>query len=108
MPYLKQAKSKKIWLALAPLMVLLLALPRAGYKVSADSLGSFSLTSNNAFCVGQTPVYSITSSTSWAGQNINWTSSHNGQTNSQTTFTLDSNGSWSASGSTWQSGDVGS
>jgi hypothetical protein len=70
--------------------------------------GSFTLTSNNNFCVGQTPVYTITSQSSLSGQTINWTSTHGGVTAGQSTFTLDISGYWSASGNMWGSSDIGS
>lgn len=76
--------------------------------VGSFGSGSFSLSSNNQFCVGQTPTYTISSSPAWANQTINWTSSHNGSINSQANFLLDGSGNWTASGNTWQSNDVGS
>ncbi len=69
--------------------------------------GNFSLTSNNDYRVGQTPTYTISAPSNWDGQIINWTSSHNG-ISSQTTFSLNSSGQWTASGNTWGYGDVGS
>ncbi|MDR3642705.1 MAG: hypothetical protein P4L74_03720 [Candidatus Doudnabacteria bacterium] len=123
------------WLFAALLATGLILLPRAADKLSADyygtqtgavngdapanttaynyngtttgSSGSFSLTSNNSYCVGQIPVYTITAPSSWGGQTISWTSAHNGAAASQTSFTLGSGGTWSASGNSWITSDVG-
>ena len=105
---------KKIGLSVAGIMIVivsmgLFSLPRAANRLSADfTAGSFSLTSNNNFCVGQTPIYTIASQSSLAGQTINWTSTHGGVTAGQSSFTLDSSGYWSASGNMWSSSDIGS
>ncbi len=69
--------------------------------------GTFTLTSNNDYCVGETPTYTITSPSNWANQNGQWTSTFENEIISQPNFTLDSSGSWTASGDPWQDNHIG-
>ncbi len=70
--------------------------------------GTFTLISNNEYCLGQSPTYAIEAPSSWAGQIINWTSSYNGQLMAQNTYQLGSNGTWSGTGNQWDNGMMGS
>ena len=120
---LKKFTPAKVFITLAAILALGL-LPRVADRLSAqyynpyntgtpmnyysgNTSGGFSLNSNNSYCVGQTPVYTITAPSAMANQTIYWTSSHNGAMANQMTFTLNSSGYWSASGNSWGSGDVG-
>lgn len=75
------------------------------YSRNDNFYSSFSLTSNNNFCVGQTPTYQIFGGTPNA--TINWTSS-GPLTQSQMSFQLNASGTFSGNGNAWQTSDVGS
>lgn len=62
------------------------------------------LTSNQAYCVGQTPSYSIYGT---PNASAIWTSWFNGRQTNQLTLTLNSSGNFTGSGNTWQSRDIG-
>ncbi len=70
-----------------------------------NNTGSFVLTSNNNYCVGQTPTYTI--SGGQANASITWISvGPRGQT--QMALALNSSGSFSGTGNIWQTADIGS
>lgn len=69
------------------------------------------LKDNGEFCVGDTPQYKITSNPSIAGSKILWSSRKDnvqtGEYDADYGFTLNSEGSWSEWGSTWNSSHIG-
>jgi hypothetical protein len=76
----------------------------ANYYYGQNTAG-FILTSNNNFCVGQTPVYNISNGPANAA--VTWISyGPSGQT--QTSFTLSNTGNFSGNGNAWQNSDIGS
>jgi hypothetical protein len=74
---------------------------------SPSGNAALTLTSNQAYCVGQTVTYTISGSSASANQTVQWTSWFNNQQNSQRSITLDSTGHFSGSGNQWTTGDVG-
>ncbi|MCX6797066.1 MAG: hypothetical protein NTX98_01130 [Candidatus Doudnabacteria bacterium] len=74
---------------------------------------NFNLTTRtNEYCVGETPQYSITSSSALAGKKILWSSFLNGTATQEIDadygFYLDGSGNWSAYGNPWIPSNVGS
>jgi len=72
----------------------------------AGNYGTINISSNQAYCVGQTPMYFVNAGSA-INQTAQWTSWFNGSVNSQLTISMDGNGYFSGSGNTWTAGDIG-
>ena len=68
--------------------------------------GNISFFSNNNYCVGQTPTYTVQAGMWAANQMATWLSSGPHGAN-QTTITMDNSGNFSGSGNTWSTFDIG-
>jgi|GEM_PF-4420601 len=69
--------------------------------------GSFTLTSNNSYCMGQIPRYTVRAPAAWAGQTIRWTSMWRDQITLENSYVLGPDGTWSESGNMWDAGTLG-